>query len=185
MLLKAAMPFNFSSPEFLSHHRRRKNRDSPVSRASPAHMNSTLDPVCTVPDPQGHDNKLNTFKMSVALEFLTVLQNLTTNQRKSGEGIYVRKLTKLDVVIARIRYRVNGVLNIGCKKVLIGQATMCNIIFKRNLNEQLNHENSFDFNGLQVCFRASCFCIPNLTIWLHGGTLPSSVNESWPTSATY
>ena len=40
MLLKAAMPFNFSFPEYLSHHRTRKNRVSPVSRASPAHMNS-------------------------------------------------------------------------------------------------------------------------------------------------
>ena len=34
------MPFNFSSPEYLSHHRTRKNRVSPVSRASPAHMNN-------------------------------------------------------------------------------------------------------------------------------------------------
>ena len=42
MLPKAAMPFNFSSPEYLSHHRTRKNRVSPVSRASPAHMNSPL-----------------------------------------------------------------------------------------------------------------------------------------------
>ena len=42
MLLKAAMPFNFSSPEFLSYQRTRKNRVSPVSRASPAHMNSPL-----------------------------------------------------------------------------------------------------------------------------------------------
>ena len=33
------MPFNFSSPEYLSNHRTRKNRVSPVSRASPAHMN--------------------------------------------------------------------------------------------------------------------------------------------------
>ena len=40
MLLKAAMQFNFSSPEYLSHHRMRKNRVSPVS---PAHMNSPLD----------------------------------------------------------------------------------------------------------------------------------------------
>ena len=48
--------------------------------------------------------------MNVALKFMIILQNLTTtNQRKSGEGIYVRKLTKLDVVTARIRYRVNGV----------------------------------------------------------------------------
>ena len=38
MLLKAAMPFNFSSPEYLSHHRTRKNRVSPVSRASLAHI---------------------------------------------------------------------------------------------------------------------------------------------------
>ena len=34
------MRFNFSSPEYLSSHKRRKNRVSPVSRASPAHMNS-------------------------------------------------------------------------------------------------------------------------------------------------
>ena len=34
------MLFNFSSPEYLSHHRTRKNRVSPVSQASPAHMNS-------------------------------------------------------------------------------------------------------------------------------------------------
>ena len=40
MLLKAAMPFNFSSPEYLSPHKRRKNWVSPVSRASPAHMKS-------------------------------------------------------------------------------------------------------------------------------------------------
>ena len=42
MLLKAAMPFNFSSPEYLSNHRTRKNRVSPVS---PAHMNSPLEEV--------------------------------------------------------------------------------------------------------------------------------------------
>ena len=36
------MHFNFSSPEYLSPHKRRKNRVSPVSRASPAHMNSPL-----------------------------------------------------------------------------------------------------------------------------------------------
>ena len=46
MLLKAAIPFNFSSPEYLIPHKRRKNRVSPVSRASPAHMNSPgLDPA--------------------------------------------------------------------------------------------------------------------------------------------
>ena len=37
------MPFNFSSPEHLRHHRKRKNRVSPVSRDSPAHMNSPLE----------------------------------------------------------------------------------------------------------------------------------------------
>ena len=42
MLLKVAMPFNFSSPEYSSHHRTRKNRVSLVSRVSPAHMNSPL-----------------------------------------------------------------------------------------------------------------------------------------------
>ena len=42
MLLKAAIPFNCSSPEYLSPHKRQKNRVSPVSRASPAHMNSPL-----------------------------------------------------------------------------------------------------------------------------------------------
>ena len=41
MFLKAAMPFNFSSPEYLSHQvfRTRKNQVSPVS---PADMNSPL-----------------------------------------------------------------------------------------------------------------------------------------------
>ena len=41
------MPFNFSSPEYLSPHKRRKNRVSPVSQASPAHMNSPLPEVST------------------------------------------------------------------------------------------------------------------------------------------
>ena len=36
------MPFNFSSSEYLSHHRTRKNQVSPVSRASPAHIISPL-----------------------------------------------------------------------------------------------------------------------------------------------
>ena len=42
LLSMTAMPFNLSSPEYLSHHRTRNNRVSPVSRASPAHMNSPL-----------------------------------------------------------------------------------------------------------------------------------------------
>ena len=36
------MPFNFSSPEFLSHRKTRNNRVTPVSRASLAHINSPL-----------------------------------------------------------------------------------------------------------------------------------------------
>ena len=63
-----------------------------------------------MPDPQGHDINLNTFKTSVALKFMIILQNLTTtNHRKSGESKYDRKLTEFDVVSTRIRYRVNGV----------------------------------------------------------------------------
>ena len=63
-----------------------------------------------VPDPQGHDIKLNTFKTSVALKFMIILQNLTTtNHTKSGESKYDRKLTEFNVVTTRIWYRVNGV----------------------------------------------------------------------------
>ena len=70
-----------------------------------------LDPVYTVPDPQGDDIKLNTFKTSVALKFMIILQNLTTtNHRKSGESKYDRSLTEIDVVSTRIRYRANEVL---------------------------------------------------------------------------
>ena len=43
------MPFNFSPPEYLSHHWTRKNRVSPVSRASTAHMNSPSEPVYMIP----------------------------------------------------------------------------------------------------------------------------------------
>ena len=39
---------------------------------------------------------------------MITLQNLkTTSHRKSGESKYDRKLTELDVVTTRIRYRVN------------------------------------------------------------------------------
>ena len=71
-----------------------------------------LDPVYTVPDPQGHDIKFNTFKTSVALKFMIIVQNLTTtNHGKSGGSKYDRKLTELDGVTTRIRYGVNGVLD--------------------------------------------------------------------------
>ena len=69
-----------------------------------------LDPVYTVPDPYGHDINLSSFKTSVALKFVIVLQNLIKTYWRSGKSKYVRKLTKLDVVTAWIRYRVNGVL---------------------------------------------------------------------------
>ena len=43
------------------------------------------DPVYTVPDPQCHDIKLNTFNTSLTLKF--ILQNvITTNHRKSGKS---------------------------------------------------------------------------------------------------
>ena len=42
---------------------------------------------------------------------MIILQNLiTTNHRKSGKSKDDLKLTELDVVTMRIRYRVNGVL---------------------------------------------------------------------------
>ena len=69
----------------------------------------SLDPVYTVPDPHGHDIKLNSFKTSVALKsILIILQNLiTTNHRtESGKSKDDLKLTELDVVTMRIRYRV-------------------------------------------------------------------------------
>ena len=53
-----------------------------------------LDPVYRVPDPEGHDIKLNTFKTSVALKFMIILQNLTTpSHKRSGESKYDRNLT--------------------------------------------------------------------------------------------
>ena len=79
-----------------------------------------LDPVHTVPDRQGHDIKLNTFKTRVALTFTVILQNLTsTNQRKSGKSKNDCKLTKLDVVITQISYHVNGVLMLKAHRDLL------------------------------------------------------------------
>ena len=43
---------------------------------------ANLDPVYTVPDPHGHDIKLDSFKTSVALTLTIVLQNLTTSSHK-------------------------------------------------------------------------------------------------------
>ena len=72
-----------------------------------------LDPVYTVPDLYGHDIKLNGFKTSVAFKFMLMLQKLIkTNHRKRGRNECDSKLTELDVVTMRIRYRVNGVLDI-------------------------------------------------------------------------
>ena len=69
-----------------------------------------FDPVYTVPNPHGHDIKLNSFKTSVALKSMIILHNLiTTNHKKSGRSKDGLKLTELDVVTMRIRYRVNGV----------------------------------------------------------------------------
>ena len=42
-----------------------------------------LDPVYTVPDPHGHDIKLDSLKTSVAFKFIIILHNLiTTHHRK-------------------------------------------------------------------------------------------------------
>ena len=41
-----------------------------------------IDPVYTVPDPHGHDIKLNTFTTSVALTLTIILQNLTTSSHR-------------------------------------------------------------------------------------------------------
>ncbi len=54
--------------------------------------------------------QIDSFKTSVALKSMIILQNLiTTNHRKSGKSKDDLKLTELDVVTMRIRYRVNGV----------------------------------------------------------------------------
>ena len=71
-----------------------------------------VDNVYTVPDPLGHrhDIKFNSFKTSVALKSMVILQNLmTTNHRKSGRSKNNLKLTEIIVVTTWIRYRVNGV----------------------------------------------------------------------------
>ena len=44
------------------------------------------DPVYTVPDPQGHHIKLNTFNTSLALKFMILQNVITTNHRKSGKS---------------------------------------------------------------------------------------------------
>ena len=51
-----------------------------------------LDPVYTVPDPHGHDIKLDSFKTSVAFKDIIISENLiTTGHRESGESKYDRK----------------------------------------------------------------------------------------------
>jgi hypothetical protein len=58
-----------------------------------------LDPVYTVSDPLGHDIKFNSFKTSVTLKTMVILQNLiTTNHRKSGRSKNNLKLTEIIVV---------------------------------------------------------------------------------------
>ena len=70
-----------------------------------AELPKYLDPVYTLPDPcAGHDINLNSFKTSVALKFVIILQNLIKiNHRKSGKSKYDRKLTELNVVTTRIQ----------------------------------------------------------------------------------
>ena len=57
------------------------------------------DPVYTVPDPRGHDIKLDSLKASVAFKYMIMGQNLiTASHRESGKSKYDRKLHELDVV---------------------------------------------------------------------------------------
>ena len=69
-----------------------------------------------VPEPHGHDIKLDSFKTSVDFKYMIICQNLiTTGHRKSGKskyGKYDRKLPELDVVTMRIRYRVNAIRDV-------------------------------------------------------------------------
>ena len=75
----------------------RRGRGSPKGSAGRG-ITLVLSFVYTVPDPHGHDIKLNSSTTSeVVIE-------------KSGESKYDRKLPELDVVTKRTRYRVNGVL---------------------------------------------------------------------------
>ena len=68
------------------------------------------DPVHTGLDPYGHHINLTSFKTSMTLKFVIILQNLIkTYHRKSGKSKCDRKVTELNVEITRIRSRVNGV----------------------------------------------------------------------------
>ena len=72
-------------------------------------IEENLNPVYTVPDSYGHDIKLNGVKTSVAFKFMLMLQKLIQTNHRKGVGIeYDSKLTELDVVTMRIRYRVTG-----------------------------------------------------------------------------
>ena len=72
----------------------------------------SLDPVHTRPDPYVHHVNLTSFKTSMTLKFVIILQNLIkTYHRKSGKSKCDRKVTELNVEISQIRSRVSGVLN--------------------------------------------------------------------------
>ena len=62
------------------------------------------------PDPYGHHINLTSFKTSMTLKFVIILEDLIkTRHRKSGKSKCDRKVTELNVEITRIRSRVNGV----------------------------------------------------------------------------
>ena len=74
---------------------------------------TVLDPVHTGPDPYGNHINLTSFKTSMTLKFVLILQNLIkTYHRKSGKSKCDRKVTELNVEITRNRSRVNGVLDL-------------------------------------------------------------------------
>ena len=59
-----------------------------------------LDPVHTGPDPYGHHINLTSFKTSMTLKFVIILQDLIkTYHRKSGKSKCDRKVTELNVEI--------------------------------------------------------------------------------------
>ena len=90
-----------------------KNTWLRISAAS-IYAGTVLDPVYTVPDPLGHDIKLNSFKTSVAPKSMVILQNLiTTSYSKSGKSKdHLKQSNWQDSMswLMRIRWCVNGVL---------------------------------------------------------------------------
>ena len=77
------------------------SRDVNLSLASWLIFAPIIDPITM--------NPFTRYRIPFKTMHMIILQNITTtNHRKSGERKYDSKLTELDVVTTRIRYRVNG-----------------------------------------------------------------------------